>query len=111
LVIVIDHTLSRVPNLKAFKAGLNFAIKAGINGGNNVDMQILGMALDEHAQDEEEDDDPVKAEARRKAKQEQDESRDLDIKMASDKIINILRDSIVYDKNTIRQFFQIKSFE
>jgi hypothetical protein len=110
LVITIDQSLAAIPNLKAFKAGLNYAIKAGINGGNNVDMAILGMAIEENKDDEDEED-PVKLEARRKQKAEQDESRDLDIKMSSDKIINILRDSIAFEKSTIRQYFKIKSFE
>jgi hypothetical protein len=35
------------------------------------------------------------AEARRKQKEEADDSRNVDIKMASDKLINILRDAIV----------------
>jgi len=73
-------------------------------------MALLGNILEEN-KDEEDDDDPNKLEAKRRAKAEQDESRELDIKMASDKIINILRDSIAFDKLTIRQFFKIKSFE
>lgn len=101
LLIVIDQALAVVPNIKGFKANINYAIKAGINGGNNEDMALLGNALDEN-KDDEEDDDPAKLEAKRRAKAEQDESRDLDIKMASDKIINILRDSIAFEKLTIR---------
>ena len=110
MVITIDQSLAAIPNVKAFKAGLNYAIKAGINGGNNVDMAILGMAVEDNLKDDDEDD-PVKLEAKRRQKAEQDESRDLDIKMSSDKIINILRDSIAYEKSTIRSYFKIKSFE
>ena len=99
-----------IPDIKGFKSNLNYAIKAGINGGNHEDVALLGNALDENKEDEDEDD-PVKLEAKRRAKAEQDESRDLDIKMASDKIINVLRDSIAYEKLTIRQYFKIKSFE
>ncbi len=69
LVIVIDQALAVIPNIKAFKANLNYAIKAGINGGNNEDMALLGNALDEN-KDEEEDEDPAKLEAKRRAKAE-----------------------------------------
>ena len=99
-----------IPDIKGFKASVNYAIKAGINGGNNEDVALLGNALEEN-KDEDEEDDPVKLEAKRKAKAEQDESHDLDIKMASDKIINVLRDSIAFEKLTFRQFLKIKSFK
>jgi len=46
-------------------------------------MALLGNILEEN-KDEEDDDDPNKLEAKRRAKAEQDESRELDIKMASD---------------------------
>lgn len=39
--------------------------------------------------------------------QEADDSRELDIKQSSDKIINIIRDTIINDATTIRQFFGI----
>lgn len=110
LVIVVDQALAVIPDIKGFKASLNYAVKAGINGGNHEDLALLGNALEEN-KDEEDEDDPVKLEAKRRAKAEQDESHDLDIKMASDKIINVLRDSIAFEKLTIRQFFKIKSFE
>ena len=51
------------------------------------------------------------AEARRKQKEEADDSRNVDIKMASDKLINILRDAIVQDATTVRGLFGIKVFE
>ena len=43
--------------------------------------------------------------------QEANDSRELDIKQSSDKIINIIRDTIINDATTIRQFFGIKNFE
>lgn len=110
VVIVIDQALAVIPDIKSFKASMNYAIKAGINGGNHEDLALLGEALEDNKEEEDEDD-PVKLEAKRRAKAEQDESHDLDIKMASDKIINVLRDSIAFEKLTIRQFFKIKSFE
>jgi len=90
-----------IPDIKSFKASMNYAIKAGINGGNHEDLALLGEALEDNKEEEDEDD-PVKLEAKRRAKAEQDESHDLDIKMASDKIINVLRDSIAFEKLTIR---------
>jgi hypothetical protein len=43
--------------------------------------------------------------------QEANDSRELDIKQSSDKIINIIRDTIINEATTIRQFFGIKNFE
>jgi hypothetical protein len=48
LMIVLDQSLLAIPNVKAFKAGLNYAIKAGINGGNNIEMAIMGLVVEEN---------------------------------------------------------------
>lgn len=102
LVLVIDFTLAAIPNVKAFKAGQNFQVKSAGGGG----AQVL---IDNS--EEEEDIDPVKAEEKRKAQQDADDSRDLDVKISSDKIINIIRDNVISDATTIRALFGIKTFE
>lgn len=56
LVIVIDQALAVIPDIKGFKANVNYAIKAGINGGNNEDFALLGDALENNKEEEEEED-------------------------------------------------------
>lgn len=103
LVLTIDYALSSIPNVKAFQTGQRFDVKAGAGGG---EAQII---IDDS--EDEEDVDPVKQQELIRKQQEAEDSRELDIKMASDKIINIIRDSIINQGATIRGFFSVKSFE
>jgi hypothetical protein len=48
---------------------------------------------------------------KRKEEEELNNSKELDIKMASDKVINIIRDKIVNNASSIRDEFRIKNFE
>ena len=48
---------------------------------------------------------------RKKDRQEVNISKEVDENTASDKILNIIRDTIVQEGTTIRQLFQIKNFE
>jgi len=100
LVLVIDQALAAIPNVSTFKSGQNFNVKGGPS--NNIIVEDS---------DEEEEVDPLKQQEMIRKQQEAEDSRELDVKMASDKIINTIRDQIINNASTIRTFFGIKSFE
>jgi hypothetical protein len=102
-----------------------FNVKGG--GGNAEDGEDVVVNEDDNDGDGVEEEEDMEAEAaaingndaaaaeaalaKKKAREEANESKDVDEKIASDKIINIIRDTIVQEGTTIRNMFQIKSFE
>lgn len=113
---MIDQSLSNIPNVHTFKAGANFNVRGGGEGEeqevivNEDDLDGDGIA-DQEEEEAEADEEAINggdavaaAEAlkRKKARQEANESKDLDEKIASDKILNIIRDTVVQEGTTIR---------
>lgn len=111
ILIVIDQTLSCIPNVHTFKTGKKFSVAGGgANADDGEDVIVNEDDLDgdgvADAEEEEEEADRAamagedrdaaeKALAKKKARDEANESKDLDEKIASDKILNIIRDAIV----------------
>ena len=74
-------------------------------------MQVIGgNKPEDHVSEDEEDENNLEMLAQ-KARDDPNNSRNLDIKMSSDKIINIIRDTIVSEGTNVRPLFMVKNFE
>lgn len=70
---MVGEAISSIPNVRSFKAGKNFNVKGG-----GEDEGEEAQIITEESENE-----------------EMDESKVLDIRMASEKVIRILRDHII----------------
>lgn len=87
MLFVINQAISSIPNVRTFKAGHRFAFKGG------------------------EEEQEVKLESDMSQNEDLDESKLLDVRIASDKILRIVRDYIISQKCQIKEAFKIRSIQ